>query len=219
MSSVPSVGSVAVVLIDLQQSYTRGLWASWMGETKAEHIRQSFTRCANLLVKLKKDVPVLLSRSAIGGYDLDWAEEVGEIVSAKAYPSVLKPDTDILEAAGFAEWLGKVMRSGVSTLMVGGCTTTSCVRVWSSHIQRSFSSRGLQVVVDLSLCGARDCNYVPRCQACLDKYMMYGTDSTCDRCATPGVSTVSPVDNAVEDMRKSGVQVVQQFDWTPFVEK
>ncbi|XP_078587443.1 uncharacterized protein LOC144868749 isoform X3 [Branchiostoma floridae x Branchiostoma japonicum] len=219
MSSVPAVGSIAVVLIDLQRSFTRGLWAACVGETKANHIRQCFTRCANLLVKLQKDVPVLLSRCPVGGYDLDWAEELEEVVSAKMYPSVLKYDTNILDAAGFTEWLGKVMRSGVSTLVVGGCTTTSCVRVSSSQIQRYFSNKGLQVVVDLSLCGARDSNYVPRCQACMDKYMMYGMDSTCDMCVTPGVPAVSPVDQAAEDMKKSGVQVVQQFDWTPFLEE
>ncbi|XP_019631913.1 PREDICTED: uncharacterized protein LOC109475623 isoform X5 [Branchiostoma belcheri] len=219
MSSVPAVGRIAVVLIDLQQSFTRGLWAACLGETKAEHIRQCFRRCADLLVKLKKDVPVLLSRCPVGGYDLDWAEEVEEIVSAKAYPTVIKYDNNILDATGFAEWLGKMMRSGVSTLVVGGCTTTSCVRVSSSQIQRSFSNSGLQVVVDLSLCSARDSNYVPRCQACMDKYMMYGMDCTCDRCVTPGVPAVSPVDKAMEYMRESGVQVVQGFDWTPFVEE
>ena len=58
---------------------------------------------------------------------------------------VWKPNTNILEAPGFAQWLEAHLQNGVRTLIVGGCTTTSCVRVSSQAVQRQYGDQGLQV--------------------------------------------------------------------------
>jgi hypothetical protein len=98
------------------------------------------------------------------------------------------------------------MDDGVRLLVIGGCTTTSCVRVSSQAIARSFKPRGLRVVVDLSLCGARAPNYtVANAQndpALLD---LFGAEAVAGR---------SAVDLAVLQMEEAGVEVLPHFDFS-----
>ena len=63
----------------------------------------------------------------------------------------------------FFPWLRSQVQLGVGVLVIGGCTTTSCVRVSSQQIVAQLSKQELagqvRVVVDLRLCGARCDNF------------------------------------------------------------
>jgi len=65
---------------------------------------------------------------------------------------------------GFASWVESLLHKGKRTLVMGGCTLNSCVRVSAREVQERFSKDGIQVVVDLSLSGARLANYIPTSQ-------------------------------------------------------
>eukprot|EP00660_Eupelagonema_oceanica_P006237 gene6237-8021_t len=93
---------------------------------------------------------------------------------------------------------------GMRTLVIGGCTTTSCVRVSSVQILPRYAGAGLRVVVDLSLCGARRKNLLPHADRDPTLVRIYGRD----RCAGR-----SAVDLAVVQMRDAGVEVVDRWDW------
>eukprot|EP00668_Euglena_longa_P014699 GGOE01018705.1.p3 GENE.GGOE01018705.1~~GGOE01018705.1.p3 ORF type:complete len:123 (+),score=27.83 GGOE01018705.1:552-920(+) len=109
-----------------------------------------------------------------------------------------------MHSDGFEEWMDARLRQGVQTLVVGGCTTTSCVRVSSQAVQRRFGPAGLRVVVDLSLCGARRDNYDAQ-QTERDGQLrgIYG-----DR-----IVGRSAVDLAILQMEEAGVEVAAEFDW------
>jgi hypothetical protein len=76
-------------------------------------------------------------------------------------------------------------------LIMGGCTLNSCLRVSSIDTLRFFQERGLRVVVDLSLSGARTGNFAPSFQ--------YGG--------------CSAVESAIGQMKDAGVLVVRQIPW------
>lgn len=112
---------------------------------------------------------------------------------------------NIMEPEGFPEWMEDRLREGVRTLVVGGCTTTSCVRVSSQAVQRTFGPRGLHVIVDLSLSGARAANY-----ATLHKQE---DDAVLARVYGDAMIGRSAVELAVLQMRAAGVEVVEEFRW------
>ena len=76
----------------------------------------------------------------------------------------------------------------------------------SQAVQRAFADRGLRVVVDLSLCGARQVNYARDGSAALDPRLVqeYGLAEVQGR---------SVVDLALLQMQQAGVEVVQRYDW------
>ena len=76
-------------------------------------------------------------------------------------------------------------------LVMGGCTLNSCLRVSSIETKRHFKDQGLQVVVDLSLSGARTSNFISS--------SMYGE--------------LSAVESAVHEMMAAGVLVVRRVEW------
>ncbi|MEW6743950.1 MAG: hypothetical protein AB1486_14460 [Planctomycetota bacterium] len=100
--------------------------------------------------------------------------------------SVLWPPTN-----GFREWVRELLDRGKETLVMGGCTLNRCVRVSAIETLQSFRDRGLQVVVDLDLCGARRSNY--------ERSDFFGG--------------LSSVESAVREMRASGVRVVSGIVW------
>lgn len=75
----------------------------------------------------------------------------------------------------------------------------------SQAVHRAFVHRGLRVVVDLSLCGARGANYARDGSAAADPLLVqeYGEE----------VVGRSAVDLALLQMQKTGVVVVDAFDW------
>jgi hypothetical protein len=99
---------------------------------------------------------------------------------------VLWPSTN-----GFREWVGGLLKRGRRTLIMGGCTLNSCLRVSSIEVQREFGDRGLQVVVDLSVSGARLSNYLQ----------------------SKGFNGRSSVEEAVKEMISAGVIVVPHTQW------
>ena len=73
-------------------------------------------------------------------------------------------------------------------------------------MQRAFAHRGLRVVVDLSLCGARHANYARDGSAASDPRLVheYGLVEVEGRCA---------VDLALLQMQQAGVEIVQSYNW------
>ncbi len=112
---------------------------------------------------------------------------------------------NIMLANGFSEWLDQRLAEGFRQLVIGGCTTTSCVRVSSQAIQSHYKSRGLQVLVDLSICGARSDNYDPT-NSIQDPVLLSQYGSL--------VTGRSAVDLAILQMQAAGVQVVDEYDWS-----
>ena len=148
--------SIGLLLIDLQRAFVDGVWRANLPDEEIEPIKKSFENCANLLGQsgLRK-IPILMTRCPFEGEDFELHESLVSVVD-KNQPYVIKPSTSVMHARGFRQWVEtELLQQGISTLVIGGCTTTSCVRVSSVKTQKTFGDRGLQVVVDLSLCGAR----------------------------------------------------------------
>jgi hypothetical protein len=84
-----------------------------------------------------------------------------------------------------------LLEKGISTLVMGGCTLNSCVRVSACAVREAFPSEQLDIVVDLSLCGARAANYLN----------------------SPQFEGKSPVESAILQMRHLGVVVAESVEW------
>ncbi|XP_078343197.1 uncharacterized protein LOC144628945 [Oculina patagonica] len=211
---------VGLLLIDLQRAFVDGIWRAYIPDEEVEPIKKSFQNCAKLLGSGLNNVPILMTRCPFEGNDFELHESLTSVVD-KNQRYVIKPSTSVMHAYGFREWVEKeLLKQGINTLVIGGCTTTSCVRVSSMRTQKAFASKGLQVVVDLSLCGARKCNYVQRCPSCMQMYMDFGDiEPSCNphcTCGGTDVEIISPVDKAVQCMRDEGIEVVETFDWRPY---
>jgi len=196
---------VAVLLIDFQRAFLDGFWARHFGVHQVAPIRQAAERTAALFAQgVFSHLPVMASRCYLDPPDCETVDELVEHYQRHRVPWVWKPDTNITEADGFVEWLDAQMARGIHTLVIGGCTTTSCVRVSSQAVRRRLAPDRLTVAVDLSLCGARTNNYEPA-SATQDRRLvqLYG-----DR-----VVGRSAVDLAVLQMQEAGVCVVPEFDW------
>lgn len=211
---------VGLLLIDLQRAFVDGIWRAYLPDEEVEPIKSSFQNCAKLLRSGLNNVPTLMTRCPFGGSDFELHDSVASVVD-KNQRYVIKPNTSAMDAKGFREWVEQeLLKQGTNTLVMGGCTTTSCVRVSAMRTQTAFASKGLQVIVDLNLCGARKRNYVPRCPSCLQLYMDFGDvePSRNPHCACGGadVEMISPVEKAVQCMRDKGVEVMETFDWKPY---
>ena len=91
--------------------------------------------------------------------------------------------------------------------MIGGCTTTSCVRVSSTRIAGQLKEQGLsglRVVVDLNLCGARGENFGHTAHYDPVLVRIYGREFCEGK---------SAVDLAVVQMKRAGVEVLEGSDW------
>jgi hypothetical protein len=184
----------ALLIIDPQRSFTGGSWMRSIGpdgEREVAPIAQAFATCAHLLGQQPPEVAALFTRCPFPPDSYDWDERVGRILDpAQLY--VVKPGNSVLwpPANGFRQWLDCLHQRGRDTLVMGGCTLNSCVRVSSIETQQLQRDR-LQVVVDLSLCGARSGNYI----------------------RSPEFGGVSSVEAAVTEMLEAGVQVVPRLQW------
>ena len=242
---------IGLLLIDLQSAFVDGAWRAYLPDEEVEPIKKSFENCAKLLRSGLNNVPLLMTRCPFPGGDFELDDSLNSVVD-KNQRYVIKPSTSVMDARGFREWVEEeLLKQGINTLVMGGCTTTSCVRVSSVRTQKAFSHKGLQVVVDLGLCGARKTNSIQRCPSCLKVYMECGvvvdlglcgarkTNSIqrCPSClkvymecgdfepsrnrhCTCGgidVRMASPVDKAVQCMQEEGVEVLESFDWKPYM--
>ena len=117
---------------------------------------------------------------------LDGVVDDSQLYFLKPGNSVLWPPTN-----GFSKWVDHLVQRGRKTLVMGGCTLNSCLRVSAVETQRAFADRGLRVAVDLSLAGARTSNYVP----------------------SDVFGGMSAVESAVREMIAAGVRVVAGITW------
>ncbi len=186
--------SAALLIIDPQRSFTCGSWMRSMGPDglgQVAPIRTAFRRCGELLARRPVEA-MMFTRCPFPPDSYDWDERVtGQIDAAQPY--FVKPGNSALwpPTNGFASWVGALLRGGRVTLVVGGCTLNSCVRVTVVETLQRFGAEGLELVVDLSLCGARAGNYQPG----------------------PEFGGQSSVEAAVREMTAAGARVVQQVGW------
>ena len=186
--------SAALLIIDPQRSFTSGSWMRSMGpdgSAQVAPIRAAFRRCGELLARRPVDA-VMFTRCPFPPDSYDWDERVtGQIGAAQPY--FVKPGNSALwpPTNGFARWVESLLGCGRATLVVGGCTLNSCVRVTVVETLQRFAAAGLTVAVDLSLCGARAGNHQPSLE--------FGGQSS--------------VQAAVEEMTRSGALVVSRVRW------
>ncbi len=194
-----SFDATALLIIDPQRSFTGGTWMRSIGanaDAEVEPIRLAFATCARILREHAHHIEVMFTRCPFPPGSYEWDDRVRDLIDesqlyfVKPGNSVLWPPTN-----GFGEWVEGLIDRGKKTLVMGGCTLNSCIRISSIETQQRFQERGLQVVVDLNLCGARTSNFV--------KAPLFGG--------------LSSVESAVKEMVAAGVCVVQRVGWTATV--
>lgn len=191
-----SAGDAALLIIDPQRSFTRGAWMQSIGDGAAidvEPIVIAFNNCSDILNYLYGRLEIMFTRCPFPPGSYDWDERLAKII-AGSHLYFIKPGNSVLFSPfnGFKEWVGWCIENGKNTLVMGGCTLNSCVRVSSIETLIYFKDRNLKVVVDLSICGARLRNFSPSA--------IY-----------EGMSAVA---SAVRQMTTAGVQVVRRVEWS-----
>ncbi len=186
-----------MLIIDPQRSFTNGVWKQSIGDDAAIDVKpivSAFKNCSNILTSLYGQMEIMFSRCPFPPGSYDWDDKLAAIIDRRQL-YFIKPGNSILFPPfnGFKEWMVRCLAQGIRTLIIGGCTLNSCIRVSSIDTQQAFKNKHLQVVVDLSLCGARLRNYIPSS-------------------AYKGLSAVA---SAVSQMSASGVQVTRQVELTP----
>jgi nicotinamidase-related amidase len=190
-----SAGAAMLLIIDPQRSFTRGVWMQSIGAEAAidvEPIRMAFINCAKLLNKTYGRMEIMFTRCPFPPGSYGWDDRLAEIIDSEQL-YFIKPGNSVLFPPfnGYKEWVTRCLEHGARTLVIGGCTLNSCVRVSSIETQTRFKDRNLQVVVDLSLCGARTRNFIP----------------------SPTFEELSAVESAVRQMTAAGVKVVRHVEW------
>jgi len=190
-----SSGKAGLLIIDPQRSFTSGVWMQSIGSNadfEVEPIRLAFDNCARMLSKLGSRVETMFTRCPFPPGSYDWDERFNQVIkNSQLY--FIKPGNSVLwpPVNGFREWVHCLLAHDKKTLVMGGCTLNSCVRVSSIDTLRLFKSHGLRVVVDLSISGARAGNFT----------------------ASSQFSGLSSVESAVQQMKEAGVQVVRHVTW------
>ncbi|MCP4214665.1 MAG: isochorismatase family protein [bacterium] len=190
-----SCENTALLVIDLQRSFTSGVWKQSFGPTadfEVAPIRLAFENCARLLHSMGGNVDTMCTRCPFPPESYQWHEKVGRLLGP-AHPYFIKPGNSVMwpSTNGFREWVRFLLKHNKNTLVIGGCTLNSCVRVSAIDTMAFFKNEGLRVFVDLSLCGARAGNFI----------------------ASPQYGGLSSVESAVKQMREAGVRVVGQCRW------
>lgn len=194
----------ALLLIDCQKAFLTGSWAQYFGLDQVGPIRQAFANTLSLLQQQDSlsDCAVMCTKCYTEGEEADYDDTLRPLLAG--VPCIWKPSTDVTINPKFHEWFQKCLSMGVRTLVIGGCTTTSCVRVSSQSVREAYPDAGLRVVVDLSLCGAREDNYLPNADQHPGLVRIYGLKAC---------TGASAVDLARRQMCANGVEVVDSFDW------
>lgn len=190
-----SADDAALLVIDPQRSFTEGVWMQSIGDGAAVEVAPiviAFNSCADILNFLYGRMEIMFTRCPFPPGSYDWDDRLADIVDSRQL-YFIKPGNSALFPPfnGFKEWAARCIEQGIKTLVLGGCTLNSCVRVSSIEILQLFKSKNLRVVVDLSICGARLRNYIP----------------------SPLYGEVSSVASAVSQMAAAGVQVVRRVEW------
>ena len=187
--------NAALLIIDPQRSFTEGAWMHSIGhggEMDVIPIRLAFGNCSAFLSRYYDQMEIMFTRCPFPADSYGWAGRISDILDRdqlyfiKPGNSVLFPHTN-----GFRQWVSRCMDHGKKTLIMGGCTLNSCVRVSSIETSKKFRNRNLQVVVDLSISGARIKNYI----------------------SSRVFNGLSAVESAVVQMLDEGIKVVRQIEW------
>jgi hypothetical protein len=135
---------------------------------------------------------IMFTRCPFPPGSYDWDERLAGIIDSKQN-YFIKPGNSVFYQPinGFKDWLEFCVSKGKGTLIIGGCTLNSCVRVSSIESANRLKNRNIRVVVDLSICGARLRNYLPS--------SLY--------------QGVSAVESAIRQMTAANVQVVRRVEW------
>ena len=187
--------NAALLIIDPQRSFTEGAWMhsiGYGGETDVIPIRSAFDSCSALLTRYYGQMEIMFTRCPFPVDSFGWAGRLSDILDRDQL-YFIKPGNSILfpPTNGFRQWVSRCIDHGKKTLIMAGCTLNSCVRVSSIETSRKFQNRNLQVVVDLSLSGARTKSYI----------------------SSPAFNGLSAVESAVGQMLDEGIQVVRQIEW------
>mgnify|MGYP001819406315 FL=1 len=194
IACIPAEDS-ALLILDPQRSFTEGAWMhsiGYGGEMDVIPIRSAFDNCSAFLTRYYGQMEIMFTRCPFPADSYGWAGRISDILDRdqlyfiKPGNSVLFPHTN-----GFRQWVSRCMDHGKKTLIMGGCTLNSCVRVSSIETSKKFRNRNLQVVVDLSISGARIKNYI----------------------SSRVFSGLSAVESAVVQMLDEGIKVVRQIEW------
>jgi hypothetical protein len=185
----------AVLIIDPQRSFTKGVWMESIGsdaEREVRPIRLAFEKCARFLNDYTGRIETMFTRCPFPPGSYDWDDAFTGIIHPKQL-YFIKPGNSVFfpPTNGYREWVECVIDGGKQTLVIAGCTLNSCVRVSSIETQRYFKNSGLQIVVDLSMSGARASNFIP----------------------SPHYGGLSAVEYAVREMMGAGVRVAQRVQW------
>ena len=185
----------ALLIIDPQRSFTEGAWMQSIGDGAAadvEPIVVAFENCARLLDTLSGRMEIMFTRCPFPPGSYHWDDRMAGIIDRNQI-YFIKPGNSALYPPlnGFKDWLECCISQGKRTLIIGGCTLNSCVRVSSIETVDSFRSSHLRVIVDLSICGARSRNFLP----------------------SPSYSGESAVASAIRQMTAAGVQVARRVEW------
>jgi hypothetical protein len=186
---------VALLIIDPQRSFTKGVWMRSIGSDAGidiSPIRLAFDNCVKLLQTLYRKMEIMFTRCPFPPESYGWDDDIASILDNNQL-YFIKPGNNVLfpPTNNFKEWVKRCIDNGKSFLVIGGCTLNSCVRVSAIQIQRQFKEMPLQVVVDLSLSGARLSNFESSSQ----------------------FGGVSAVESAVHQIKTAGVNVVQNISW------
>jgi len=194
IACIPAEDS-ALLILDPQRSFTEGAWMhsiGYGGEMDVIPIRSAFDNCSAFLTRYYGQMEIMFTRCPFPADSYGWAGRISDILDRdqlyfiKPGNSVLFPHTN-----GFRQWVSRCMDHGKKTLIMGGCTLNSCVRVSSIETSKKFRNRNLQVVVDLSISGARIKNYI----------------------SSRVFNGLSAVESAVVQMLDEGIKVVRQIEW------
>jgi hypothetical protein len=185
----------AMLIIDPQRSFTTGIWMQSIGikaEVEVKPIFLAFSNCSKFLKKHYGQMEIMFTRCPFPPESYDWDDRVAEIIdSTQLY--FIKPGNSVWFPPynGFKEWVERCIRNGKKAIVIGGCTLNSCVRVSSIETQARYNHKQVQVVVDLSLSGARMSNYIP----------------------SPLFGGLSAAESAVRQMKEASVHVVRGVEW------
>ena len=190
-----SIDNGALLIIDPQRAFTEGVWMQSIGDGAAidvEPLIIAFNNCADILNVYYGRMEIMFTRCPFPPGSYGWDDSLDGVISNRQH-YFIKPGNSVLfpPLNGFKEWVERCIESGKNTLVLGGCTLNSCVRVSSIDTLTFFKDMDLEVVVDLGICGARLRNFSPSA--------MYG-----------GMSAVS---SALRQMAAAGIRVVRRVEW------
>jgi len=190
-----SIDDGAMLIIDPQRAFTEGVWMQSIGDGAAIDVKPliiAFNNCADIINKLYGRMEIMFTRCPFPPDSYGWDDSLGDIIDNRQH-YFIKPGNSVLfpPLNGFTEWVKRCIENGKNTLVLGGCTLNSCVRVSSIDTLTFFKDMDLEVVVDLRICGARLQNFSPSA--------MY--------------EDISAVASAVHQMTAAGIRVAKRVEW------